>query len=152
MCHIEWKSIEMLVTYHAMIWFCRRFFSCVSILHKIAYTHTTSSNQTVRSTWSTPYFLQGPQLSGKAPSVKFDWVVSQLPMYNHKRKTHVSRYIVKLSNKREILSYDCKNVIIQAEKAFTKKLHVRITFKNIIWQRWDSNPRLRKDWCLKPAP
>ena len=22
----------------------------------------------------------------------------------------------------------------------------------IIWQRWDSNPRLRRDWCLKPAP
>ena len=20
------------------------------------------------------------------------------------------------------------------------------------WQRWDSNPRLRRDWCLKPAP
>ena len=20
------------------------------------------------------------------------------------------------------------------------------------WQRWDSNPRLRGDWCLKPAP
>ena len=20
------------------------------------------------------------------------------------------------------------------------------------WQRWDSNPRLRIDWCLKPAP
>ena len=21
-----------------------------------------------------------------------------------------------------------------------------------LWQRWDSNPRPRKDWCLKPAP
>ena len=21
-----------------------------------------------------------------------------------------------------------------------------------MWQRWDSNPRLRRDWCLKPAP
>ena len=21
-----------------------------------------------------------------------------------------------------------------------------------VWQRWDSNPRLRGDWCLKPAP
>ena len=21
-----------------------------------------------------------------------------------------------------------------------------------LWQRWDSNPRLRRDWCLKPAP
>ncbi|GIY12863.1 hypothetical protein CEXT_329021 [Caerostris extrusa] len=20
------------------------------------------------------------------------------------------------------------------------------------WQRWDSNPRLLRDWCLKPAP
>ena len=20
------------------------------------------------------------------------------------------------------------------------------------WQRWDSNPRPRRDWCLKPAP
>ena len=24
--------------------------------------------------------------------------------------------------------------------------------KYLIWQRWDSNPRPRKDWCLKPAP
>ena len=24
--------------------------------------------------------------------------------------------------------------------------------KNAFWQRWDSNPRLRGDWCLKPAP
>ena len=21
-----------------------------------------------------------------------------------------------------------------------------------VWQRWDSNPRPRRDWCLKPAP
>ena len=21
-----------------------------------------------------------------------------------------------------------------------------------LWQRWDSNPRPRRDWCLKPAP
>ena len=25
-------------------------------------------------------------------------------------------------------------------------------FLNTIWQRWDSNPRHRSDWCLKPAP
>ena len=24
--------------------------------------------------------------------------------------------------------------------------------KNVFWQRWDSNPRPRRDWCLKPAP
>ena len=24
--------------------------------------------------------------------------------------------------------------------------------KKKVWQRWDSNPRLRRDWCLKPAP
>ena len=24
--------------------------------------------------------------------------------------------------------------------------------KNETWQRWDSNPRLRRDWCPKPAP
>ena len=23
---------------------------------------------------------------------------------------------------------------------------------NTVWQRWDSNPRHRSDWCLKPAP
>ena len=25
-------------------------------------------------------------------------------------------------------------------------------FGKSVWQRWDSNPRLRRDWCLKPAP
>ena len=25
-------------------------------------------------------------------------------------------------------------------------------FQKSFWQRWDSNPRLRRDWCLKPAP
>ena len=24
--------------------------------------------------------------------------------------------------------------------------------QNVQLQRWDSNPRLRRDWCLKPAP
>ena len=24
--------------------------------------------------------------------------------------------------------------------------------KKKYWQRWDSNPRHRNDWCLKPAP
>ena len=24
--------------------------------------------------------------------------------------------------------------------------------KKVSWQRWDSNPRPRRDWCLKPAP
>ena len=24
--------------------------------------------------------------------------------------------------------------------------------KIMVWQRWDSNPRPRRDWCLKPAP
>ena len=24
--------------------------------------------------------------------------------------------------------------------------------KSKSWQRWDSNPRPRRDWCLKPAP
>ena len=24
--------------------------------------------------------------------------------------------------------------------------------KKSFWQRWDSNPRPRRDWCLKPAP
>ena len=26
------------------------------------------------------------------------------------------------------------------------------SIKRYLWQRWDSNPRLRRDWCLKPAP
>ena len=25
-------------------------------------------------------------------------------------------------------------------------------YLNTVWQRWDSNPRHRSDWCLKPAP
>ena len=25
-------------------------------------------------------------------------------------------------------------------------------YAKCLWQRWDSNPRLRRDWCLKPAP
>ena len=25
-------------------------------------------------------------------------------------------------------------------------------FNEYFWQRWDSNPRPRRDWCLKPAP
>ena len=24
--------------------------------------------------------------------------------------------------------------------------------RKLCWQRWDSNPRHRNDWCLKPAP
>ena len=27
-----------------------------------------------------------------------------------------------------------------------------LMMQNETWQRWDSNPRLRRDWCLKPAP
>ena len=30
--------------------------------------------------------------------------------------------------------------------------HVKIQELKILWQRWDSNPRPRRDWCLKPAP
>ena len=33
-----------------------------------------------------------------------------------------------------------------------KQLDHQCRPKKVIWQRWDSNPRPRKDWCLKPAP
>ena len=34
---------------------------------------------------------------------------------------------------------------------FEQKRIGKVTKKNS-WQRRDSNPRLRRDWCLKPAP
>ena len=40
------------------------------------------------------------------------------------------------------------NLIVVAIKYLQSTSHSY----DMLWQRWDSNPRHRNDWCLKPAP
>ena len=45
--------------------------------------------------------------------------------------------------------------LIKRKKTATGLLLLRywnFQYLNTVWQRWDSNPRHRSDWCLKPAP
>ena len=42
---------------------------------------------------------------------------------------------------------------IEKEEVLLLILHdLHVTKKKGLWQGWDSNPRHRNDWCLKPAP
>ena len=39
-----------------------------------------------------------------------------------------------------------------ASKSIIIAILLVLLHPNTVWQRWDSNPRHRSDWCLKPAP
>ena len=41
---------------------------------------------------------------------------------------------------------------IKQTEQLIEKFRAKASKASIVWQRWDSNPRLRGDWCLKPAP
>ena len=41
---------------------------------------------------------------------------------------------------------------IRLENLFVAHFKMLSKYLSPGWQRWDSNPRLRRDWCLKPAP
>ena len=45
----------------------------------------------------------------------------------------------------------CDILLKSLKTAFVLNFHIFVSL-NTIWQRWDSNPRHRSDWCLKPAP
>ena len=50
------------------------------------------------------------------------------------------------------MSWPCARVVWSEQKYNQVIIIMKIANYETIWQRWDLNPRLRRDWCLKPAP
>ena len=70
----------------------------------------------------------------------------------------VSSFLTKVGRLEEDVA-ECrtakKKITNEAElerKGLTHKLKEKVSGSEKKWQRWDSNPRHRNDWCLKPAP
>ena len=68
--------------------------------------------------------------------------------FNKKKKTSSTCKIavIKFIKHKRYLSLNWYNFEFEFEK---NKIEME---KKKFWQRWDSNPRHRSDWCLKPAP